>query len=116
MEQDRRVKSNHSGTTARHKSSLHSVMKIRSSAMKTLSAKAKISGFTLVELLLVIIVIAVLAAMLLPPVGGKRRAQRISCMLNLKQIDESFVAWSQNHDGKLPMQVSSKDGGSLDFI
>lgn len=85
-------------------------------AMKTLSAKAKISGFTLVELLLVIVVIAVFAAMLIPPTGGKWKAQRISCMINLKQIDESFVAWSKTHYGKLPMQVPSKEGGTLDFI
>ncbi len=84
--------------------------------MKMLSAKRKISAFTLIELLVLICVIAILAAMMLPPTGGKRKAQRIICMLNLKQIDESFVAWSQTHDGKLPMQVESKDGGTLDFI
>jgi prepilin-type N-terminal cleavage/methylation domain-containing protein len=73
--------------------------------MKTLSARAKISGFTLIELLVVICVIAVLAAMLLPPVGGKWKAQQINCANNLKNIDAGFAAWSQRHDGKLPMQV-----------
>ena len=53
---------------------------------------------------------------MLPPVGGKRRAQQINCAMNLKSIDENFVAWSQTHGGKLPMQVPSKDGGTLDFI
>jgi prepilin-type processing-associated H-X9-DG protein/prepilin-type N-terminal cleavage/methylation domain-containing protein len=84
--------------------------------MKTLSAKAKISGFTLIELLVVICVIAVLATLLLPATGGKWKAQKISCANNLKNIDESFVAWSQRHDGKLPMQIPSKDGGTMDFI
>jgi prepilin-type processing-associated H-X9-DG protein len=85
-------------------------------AMKTLSAKAKINGFTLVELLVIIFVIAVLAAMLIPPVGGKWKAQQINCANNLKSIDASFAAWSQRHDGKLPMQVTSKEGGTMDFI
>ena len=85
-------------------------------SMKTLPANVKISGLTLIEVLVVIAVIAILAAMLLPAGGGRRKAMRINCANNLKRIDESFVAWSQNHNGKLPMQVSSKDGGSLDFI
>ena len=84
--------------------------------MKTLPAKAKLGGFTLIELLVLICVIAVLAAMWLPAGGGPGRARRIICANNLKSIDESFVAWSQRHDGKLPMQVSSKEGGTLDFI
>ena len=84
--------------------------------MKTLSTKAKISGLTLIEVLLVIIVIAVLAAMLVPAGGGKRKGQRINCMFNLKQIDEIFATWSQAHDGKLPMQVSTNKGGTLEFI
>jgi prepilin-type N-terminal cleavage/methylation domain-containing protein/prepilin-type processing-associated H-X9-DG protein len=84
--------------------------------MKMLSAKAKISGLTLIELLVVICVIAILAAMLLPATGGKGKAQRISCMFNLKQIDEGFVTWSKTHYGKLPMQVPSNDGGTLNFI
>jgi prepilin-type processing-associated H-X9-DG protein len=67
-------------------------------------------------LLVIIGIIAIIAAMLLPPTGGKRKAQQINCMLNLKEIDASFVEWSQSHDGKLPMQVSAKDGGSMDFI
>jgi prepilin-type N-terminal cleavage/methylation domain-containing protein len=87
-----------------------------SAAMKTLSAKAKISGLTLIELLVVICVIAVLAAMLLPATGGKWKAQKIICANNLKSIDASFAAWSQRYDGKLPMQVSSKEGGTMDFI
>lgn len=81
-----------------------------------LSTKAKTSGFTLVELLVVIAVIAILAAMLMPPSGGKWKAQTINCANNLKSLDESFVAWSQRHDGKLPMQVLSKEGGTMDFI
>jgi prepilin-type N-terminal cleavage/methylation domain-containing protein/prepilin-type processing-associated H-X9-DG protein len=84
--------------------------------MKTYLGNRKASGLTLIEVLVVIAVIAVLAAMLLPATGGRGNARRSICAHNLKRIDESFIAWSQRHGGKLPMQVESKEGGTLDFI
>lgn len=84
--------------------------------MKIFSAKSKISGFSLVELLVIIGIIAVLAAMLFPAGGGKWKAQRINCANNLKMLDQSFAAWFHDHNRRLPMQVPSRDGGTMDFI
>jgi prepilin-type processing-associated H-X9-DG protein len=86
------------------------------SAVKTLSAKARIEAFTLIELLLVIATIAILAALFLPTGGGPGKARIIICARNLETIGNSFTAWSRERDGKLPMQVSITNGGSMEFI
>ena len=57
-------------------------------------------GFTLVEMLVVIAVIAILVALLLPAIGtAKRKAQRITCTNNLRQISLGVRMYSDDsHD------------------
>ncbi len=69
-------------------------------------------GFTLVELLVALGVTGLLTSLLLPAVStATGRAGSISCLHNLKQIQTCWLLYAQDHDDRLPPNLSSNVAG-----
>ncbi len=60
-------------------------------------------AFTLIELLVVIAIIAILAAILLPALSAaQKRADRASCLNNLRQLQLAWIMYCDDNSDQLP--------------
>jgi prepilin-type processing-associated H-X9-DG protein len=84
--------------------------------MKPSLPRKRNQAITLVEVLIIVAVIGVLAALVFPAWARSRaRSFRVCCINNLKQTGLAFQVWAGDHHNKYPMEVSEKDGGSMEF-
>jgi prepilin-type processing-associated H-X9-DG protein len=90
--------------------------------MKPRCSNQRNHALTLVEVLVVVFVLAVLVVMVILYVNNEeswpRKAWRINCANNMKEISLSFRLWAGDHNDKFPMQVSITDtngGGTMEL-
>jgi prepilin-type N-terminal cleavage/methylation domain-containing protein len=80
------------------------------------SQKSTRSAFSLIELLAVIGIIAILASLLLVGVSSaKAKSRQTACLNNLHQIGLAYTGFALDHEGKYPMDVPERLGGSLEY-
>ncbi len=73
-------------------------------------------GFSLIEVIVVIATVLLVLAVLPVILGhGRKPRHPMPCGNHLKQVALASRMWSNDHDGRFPWQVSTNQGGTLEF-
>jgi len=72
---------------------------------------------TLMDVMIILCIICFLGMMLIPRLNvSQKKAQKISCTSNLKQIMLSTKVWAGDHYDKYPTQASITNGGTMELM
>ena len=87
--------------------------------MKVLRSTHKDGGFTFIDLLIVLVTVVLMAGWGYYWVNRPRARGcsgcRVNCVSNLKQVGLAARMWSNDHGERFPWQVSTNDGGTLEY-
>ena len=83
--------------------------------MKVQPVLRRTGGLTLIEVIVVLALILLLAATFLPALSDRpRKATRITCVINLKEIYLGCRIWEADHTN-FPTGISITNGGAMEF-
>lgn len=69
------------------------------------------------DVIVILAGVCVVAMLVLSALAKSRaKASRINCVNNLKQVGLCFRLWSGDNNDKYPMQVSTNEGGTMEFV
>jgi competence protein ComGC len=85
--------------------------------MKLKFSRESVKALTLIEVIVIVAVIAVLWVLFMPAVSNRPvSAPKITCVNNLKNVGLSFRLFQTDYGGKFPMQLSTNQGGTSEFV